>query len=80
LIYSSVVIISTEELSLNSKLVLYKADSAMAIRNNQLKVSKDLIDLLNKDLKTAKRKAFWNNFKGVAIGIAAGVTVGILAK
>ena len=52
----------------------------MAIRNNQLKVSKDLIDLLNKDLKTAKRKAFWNNFKGVAIGIAAGVTVGILAK
>ena len=73
--------VDTLKISLDySKLVLYKADSAMAIRNNQLKVSKDLIDLLNKDLKTAKRKAFWNNFKGVAIGIAAGVTVGILAK
>ena len=73
--------VDTLKISLDySKLALYKADSAMAIRNNQLKVSKDLIDLLNKDLKTAKRKAFWNNFKGVAIGIAAGVTVGILAK
>jgi cell division protein FtsB len=73
--------VDTLKISLDySKLALYKADSAIAIRNNQLKVSKDLIDLLNKDLKTAKRKAFWNNFKGVAIGIAAGVTVGILAK
>ena len=73
--------VDTLKISLDySKLALYKADSAIAIRNNQLKVSKDLIDLLNKDLKTAKRKAFWNNFKGVAIGIAAGVTVSILAK
>jgi hypothetical protein len=73
--------VDTLKISLDySKLALYKADSAIAIKNNQLKVSKDLIDLLNKDLKTAKRKAFWNNFKGVAIGIAAGVTVGILAK
>jgi cell division protein FtsB len=73
--------VDTLKISLDySKLALYKADSAIIIKNNQLKVSKDLIDLLNKDLKTAKRKAFWNNFKGVAIGIAAGVTVGILAK
>ena len=73
--------VDTLKISLDySKLALYKADSAIAIRNNQLKISNDLIDLLNKDLKTAKRKAFWNNFKGVAIGIAAGVTVGILAK
>jgi hypothetical protein len=73
--------VDTLKISLDySKLALSKADSAIVIRNDQLKVSKDLIDLLNKDLKTAKRKAFWNNFKGIAVGIAAGVTVGILAK
>ena len=73
--------VDTLKISLNySKLALSQADSAIAIRNDQLKVSKDLIDILNKDLKTAKRKAFWNNFKGIAVGIAAGVTVGILAK
>jgi hypothetical protein len=73
--------VDTLKISLDySKLALSQADSAIIIKSNQLKVSKDLIDLLNKDLKTAKRKAFWNNFKGVAIGIAAGVTVSILAK
>jgi hypothetical protein len=73
--------VDTLKISLDySKLALSKADSAIVIRNDQLKVSKDLIDLLNKDLKTAKRKAFWNNFKGIAVGIAAGVTVGVLAK
>ena len=73
--------VDTLKISLNySKLALSQADSAIAIRNDQLKVSKDLIDILNKDLKTAKRKAFWNNFKGIAVGIAAGVTVGALAK
>jgi hypothetical protein len=73
--------VDTLKISLNySKLALSQADSAISIRNDQLKVSKDLIDLLNKDLKTAKRKAFWNNFKGIAVGLAAGVTVGILAK
>ena len=73
--------VDTLKISLNySKLALSQADSAIAIRNDQLKVSKDLIDVLNKDLKTAKRKAFWNNFKGIAVGIAAGVTVGVLAK
>jgi hypothetical protein len=73
--------VDTLKISLNySKLALSQADSAITIRNDQLKVSKDLIDLLNKDLKTAKRKAFWNNFKGIAVGLAAGVTVGILAK
>ena len=73
--------VDTLKISLDySKLALFKADSAIVIRNDQLKVSKDLIDLLNKDLKTAKRKAFWNNFKGIAVGIAAGVTVGVLAK
>jgi hypothetical protein len=73
--------VDTLKISLNySKLALSQADSAIAIRNDQLKVSKDLIDLLNKDLKTAKRKAFWNNFKGVAIGVTAGVVVSVLAK
>jgi hypothetical protein len=73
--------VDTLKISLDySKLALSQADSAIAIRNDQLKVSKDLIDILNKDLKTAKRKAFWNNFKGIAVGLAAGVTVGILAK
>ena len=73
--------VDTLKISLDySKLALSQADSAIVIRNDQLKISKELNDILKKDLKTAKRKAFWNNFKGVAIGIAAGITVGILAK
>lgn len=63
-----------------SKLALAKSDSALLIRGDQLKISKDLVDVLKKDLKTAKRKAFWNNFKGILVGAAAGVAVTVLAK
>lgn len=63
-----------------SKTALVQADSAITIRTQQLKTSKDLNDLLKKDLKTAKNKAFWNQFKGAGVGIAAGMIIGLLAK
>ena len=73
--------VDTLKLSLNySKLALVEADSAIAIRSNQLKVSEDLIDILKKDLKTAKRKAFWNQIKFTIAGAAAGSALIILSK
>lgn len=73
--------VDTLKLSLNfSKAALTKADSAISIRTQQLQISKDLINILEKDLKTAKKKAFWGRVKGVGIGVAAGVIIGIIAK
>jgi hypothetical protein len=73
--------VDTLKLSLNySKLALSQADSAIAIRNDQLKISKDLNDILKKDLKTAKRKAFWNQIKFTIAGAAAGSALIILSK
>jgi hypothetical protein len=63
-----------------SKSALIKADSAIRIKTQQLQISKNLVDLLEQDLKTAKRKAFWGRVKGVGIGVAAGVVAGILIK
>ena len=70
------IIIGLSQLSL----LFFIPSLSFLIEKMNLKISKDLNDILKKDLKTAKRKAFWNNFKGIAVGIAAGVTVGILAK
>jgi hypothetical protein len=73
--------VDTLKISLDySKLALSQADSAIAIRNDQLKVSKDLVDILKKDLKTAKRKAFWNQIKFTIAGAAAGSALVILSK
>jgi len=73
--------VDTLKLSLGySKLALSQADSAIAIRNDQLKISKDLNDILKKDLKTAKRKAFWNQIKFTIAGAAAGSALIILSK
>jgi hypothetical protein len=73
--------VDTLKLSLGySKLVLSQADSAIAIRNDQLKISKGLNDILKKDLKAAKRKAFWNQFKFTIAGAAAGSALVILSK
>lgn len=73
--------VDTLKLSLGySKLALSQADSAIAIRNDQLKISKELNDILKKDLKTAKRKAFWNQFKFTIAGAAAGSALVILSK
>lgn len=73
--------VDTLKLSLNfSKAALTKADSAISIRTQQLQISKDLINILEKDLKTAKKKAFWGRVKGVGIGVAAGVIISIIAK
>jgi hypothetical protein len=73
--------VDTLKLSLGySKLALFQADSAIAIRNDQLKISKELNDILKKDLKAAKRKAFWNQFKFTIAGAAAGSALVILSK
>ena len=73
--------VDTLKLSLGySKLALSQADSAIAIRNDQLKISKGLNDILKKDLKAAKRKAFWNQFKFTIAGAGAASALIILSK
>ena len=72
--------VDTLKLSLNfSKQTIVKADSAIKIRTQQLRISQDLTQLLEKDLKTAKRKAFWGQVKGLGIGIATGIVIGVVA-
>ena len=63
-----------------SKSALLQADSAIALKSKQFEMQQQVSDLLKKDLKTAKNKAFWNKFKGAGVGIAAGVLVGLLVK
>jgi hypothetical protein len=63
-----------------SKAALTSADSAIAFRSKQFELSQQVNDLLKKDLKTAKKKAFLNQFKGAGVGVAAGVVVGLLVK
>ena len=63
-----------------SKAALVQADSAIALKSKQFELSQQVGELLKKDLKTAKNKAFWNKFKGAGVGIAAGVVVGLLVK
>lgn len=62
-----------------SKSALVSADSAIAARSKQFELQKQVSDLLKEDLKTAKKKAFWNRIKGTAFGLAIGLTVGIIA-
>ena len=71
---------SLEKSLMFSKAALVQADSAIAFRSKQFELSQQVNDLLKKDLKTAKKKAFLNQFKGAAVGIAAGVVVGLLVK
>jgi hypothetical protein len=63
-----------------SKAALTSADSAIAFRSKQFELSQQVNDLLKKDLKTAKKKAFLNQFKGAGVGVAAGLVVGLLIK
>ena len=73
--------VDTLKVALNfNKSALNKADSAIKIRNQQLQISKDLVSILENDLKTAKKKAFWGRIKGVGIGVAAGIVIGVIAK
>jgi hypothetical protein len=62
-----------------SKQATGKADIALKLRSQQLNMSENINKLLEKDLKTAKRKAFWGNIKGIILGLAAGITVGVIA-
>jgi hypothetical protein len=62
-----------------SKSALVSADSAIAARSKQFELQQQVSDLLKQDLKTAKKKAFWNKLKGTAFGLAVGFTVGIIA-
>jgi hypothetical protein len=72
--------VNTLQTSLNfSKSALVSADSAIAARSKQFELQQQVSDLLKQDLKTAKKKAFWNKIKGTAAGLVVGLTVGILA-
>ena len=71
---------SLENSLMFSKSALVQADSAIALKSKQFELSQQVGELLKKDLKTAKNKAFWNKFKGAGVGIAAGVVVGLLVK
>jgi hypothetical protein len=71
---------SLENSLMFSKAALVQADSAIALKSKQFDLSQQVNDMLKKDLKTAKNKAFWNKFKGAGVGIAAGVVVGLLIK
>ena len=73
--------VDTLKVALNfNKSALNRADSAIKIRNQQLQISKDLVSILENDLKTAKKKAFWGRIKGVGIGVAAGIVIGVITK
>lgn len=72
--------VNSLQTSLNfSKAALVSADSAIVARSKQFEMQQKISDLLKEDLKTAKKKAFWNKIKGTAIGVAVGLTVGIIA-
>jgi len=71
---------SLESSLMFSKAALVSADSAIALKSKQFEMQQQVSDLLKKDLKTAKNKAFWNKFKGAGVGVAAGVVVGLLVK
>jgi len=71
---------SLEKSLLFSKAALTSADSAIALKSKQFELSQQVNDYLKKDLKASQKKAFWNKWKGVGVGIAAGVTAGLLLK
>ncbi len=71
---------SLEKSLMFSKAALTSADSAIAFRSKQFELSQQVNKLLEKDLKTAKKKAFLNQFKGAGVGVAAGLVVGLLIK
>ena len=71
---------SLESSLMFSKAALVRADSAIALKSKQFEMQQQVSDLLKKDLKTAKNKAFWNKWKGAGVGIGAGVLVGLLVK
>ena len=66
-------------LQLNKK-ALQLADTALQIKNTQYQESQQSIELLKKDLKATKNKAFWNQWKGVGKGVAVGVLLMLIAK
>jgi cell division protein FtsB len=73
--------VSTLRTSLDfSKLALQQADTAIVRRSEQLEISLNINKMLKEDLNKARKKAFWNNIKGIAIGVGAGFVAGSLAK
>jgi cell division protein FtsB len=63
-----------------SKLALQQADTAIVRRSEQLEISLNINKMLKEDLNKARKKAFWNNIKGIAIGVGAGFIAGSVAK
>jgi hypothetical protein len=63
-----------------SKAALVQADSAIALKSRQFEMQQQISEYLKQDLKASQKKAFWNKFKGVGVGIAAGTVLGLLVK
>lgn len=63
-----------------SKAALVNADSAIALKSKQFEMQQQISEYLKKDLKATQKKAFWNKFKGLGVGIAAGTVLGLLVK
>jgi hypothetical protein len=73
--------VDTLKISLSySKQALIKADTALKIRSQQLASSQELNRKLEKDVKTAKRKAYLGTIRGTLAGFALGVATGIIVK
>jgi len=73
--------VDTLKISLSySKQALIKADTALKIRSQQLATSQELNRKLEKDVKTAKRKAYLGTIRGTLAGFALGIATGIIVK
>lgn len=63
-----------------SKAALVSADTAIALKSRQFEMQQQINEYLKQDLKASQKKAFWNKWKGVGVGVVAGVVLGILVK
>jgi len=51
-------------------------NSALEVKTQENDLQKELNALLEKDLKKAKRRNFWNTVKGIGVGVGAGMVIG----
>jgi len=57
---------------------LSKAEEEIKLYIEQFETSEEINKLLKQDLKKAKRKVFWSSVESAAVGIGAGILIGVL--
>lgn len=57
---------------------LSKAEEEIKLYIEQFQTSEEINKLLKQDLKKAKRKVFWRSVESAAVGIGAGILIGVL--